>query len=1007
MTLGLVMALATLLLLSSHPIGWSLEHDTLDFWFSLRNATSPATQPSQGVAVLALDDATLRRWQGRVFDERDVGRLLRLLKDEGAAAATLTWPMLTDSRLRLPDQNLLARDLKASGIACLPLNFSVSQGPGAGNAGATNGDPQSGSRSAAATEAASAELENAVRRFAAAPLPLDSDDANAALKAANDMKSQLQAPALPLLRNAAGAGHIAFTLDGDGRVRRLPLLMAHNGRLFPPLSLAAARIASLRLKASGDAPAPGTTIDLPLLPDGTMLLNFPADDGAMPASTRSGAQSFFRTISIAAALDDPRLLRGLRGRCIVIGPTAPGVASMFSTPSGARLPAVLLHAIAIDNIMTRQSIERAPALFTWLLTILLCVTVGGFVTARPPLWSGVVVLLSLTAVAALSLGLFAQNIWLDISLPWLAAGLTFLSGVIGRARRQERESTRIGSTIEALGRVSEIIATQPQGTQLLDRVLEWSTNVMGVEGASALLLDEGGKTLHFTAATGPKSQELKPFTLQLGEGIAGWVAQHGEPAIVNDVRSDPRFQKNISDAIDFPTQAILCVPLRVRDKMMGVIEVVNRLDGSPFNLDDSELLSAVANQAALMLENSRLYEMLSERVVQSESDLAVTNQRLQAEKNTLQTVLQSMTDGVVVTDNAGLVQLVNPAAAALLPELGEHALGRPLAQMLPDVAQSATDLLRVEPGAENTAGNGRDTKHVVQLQRGDVDAPRYIEAHSAPLQGEDGVLAGVVSVFADVTEERGIEQAKSDFVSFVAHEMRSPLTSISGFSAMLQKQEQNTEIKAANGKPVGATGAVSSRARFLGIIHNESERLTRLINNLLDVARIEAGRGIELHPEPMDFVAVAEQAVESQRAYSTRHRLQLDIAPGLPPALADRDKVVQILINLISNALKYSPGGTVVVTARVMDGHLLVSVSDEGPGIAPEQRSRLFQRFGRTPTRSVGSGERAKPTGTGLGLFLTRHLVESHGGHIWVQSEPGQGAVFSFTLPFAKTPPVE
>jgi PAS domain-containing protein len=610
--------------------------------------------------------------------------------------------------------------------------------------------------------------------------------------------------------------------------------MAHNGRLFPPLSLAAARIASLRLKATGEAPGPGTTIDLPLLPDGTMLLNYPADDGAMPASTRSGTQSFFRTISIAEALDNPQLLSGLRGRCIVIGPTAPGVASMFSTPSGARLPAVLLHAIAIDNIMTRQSIERAPALFTWLLTILLCVTVGGFVTARPPLWSGVVVLLSLTAVAALSLGLFAQNIWLDISLPWLAAGLTFLSGVIGRARRQERESTRIGSTIEALGRVSEIIATQPQGTQLLDRVLEWSTNVMGVEGASALLLDESGKTLHFTAATGPKSQELKPFTLQLGEGIAGWVAQHGEPAIVNDVRSDPRFQKNISDAIDFPTQAILCVPLRVRDKMMGVVEVVNRLDGSPFNVDDAELLSAVANQAALMLENSRLYEMLSVRVVQSESDLAVTNQRLQAEKNTLQTVLQSMTDGVVVTDNAGFVQLVNPAAAALLPELGEHALGRPLAQLLPDMAQSTGDLLRAEPGDDNTGnaevgtatdnatGNARDTKHVVQLQRGDVDAPRYIEAHSAPLQGEDGVLAGVVSVFADVTEERGIEQAKSDFVSFVAHEMRSPLTSISGFSAMLQKQEQNADGKAVDGKPARAPAAVSSRARFLGIIHNRA-----------------------------------------------------------------------------------------------------------------------------------------------------------------------------------------
>jgi signal transduction histidine kinase len=213
--------------------------------------------------------------------------------------------------------------------------------------------------------------------------------------------------------------------------------------------------------------------------------------------------------------------------------------------------------------------------------------------------------------------------------------------------------------------------------------------------------------------------------------------------------------------------------------------------------------------------------------------------------------------------------------------------------------------------------------------------------------------------------------------------------------------------------PLGATPTIASstprataqqpaaqqaaRARFLAIIHNESERLTRLINNLLDVARIEAGRGIELHPESTDIALIAEEAAESQRAYSSRHQLVVSILPNLPPALADRDKVVQILINLISNALKYSPGGTVTVAAHASEQSVFISVSDQGPGIAPEQRARLFQRFERTPSRSVGSGERAKPTGTGLGLFLTRHLVESHGGRIWVESEPGQGATFIFT----------
>ena len=190
----------------------------------------------------------------------------------------------------------------------------------------------------------------------------------------------------------------------------------------------------------------------------------------------------------------------------------------------------------------------------------------------------------------------------------------------------------------------------------------------------------------------------------------------------------------------------------------------------------------------------------------------------------------------------------------------------------------------------------------------------------------------------------------------------------------------------------------------MGIIHDESERLTRLINNLLDVARIEAGRAIELRPEAIDFAAVAQAAADSQRAYSRRHQIVCQLPYDLPEVWADRDKLTQILINLISNALKYSPGGKVTLTAQPAAGLVRVSVRDQGPGIVPEQREKLFQRFGRTPPRGGelnGPGVRAKPTGTGLGLFLTKHLVEAHGGRIWAESEPGSGAIFTFTLPLA------
>ncbi len=185
----------------------------------------------------------------------------------------------------------------------------------------------------------------------------------------------------------------------------------------------------------------------------------------------------------------------------------------------------------------------------------------------------------------------------------------------------------------------------------------------------------------------------------------------------------------------------------------------------------------------------------------------------------------------------------------------------------------------------------------------------------------------------------------------------------------------------------------------MGLIKGESERLTRLINSLLDVARIEAGRPIELLRDEQDVQELAQAACESQRAYSTRHNISCNVPPHLPPVFADRDKVLQILINLISNALKYAPGGQVIVSARRAGDFIEISVRDEGPGIPLEQRRVLFERFVRANTPVSGAGSGAKPTGTGLGLFLAKHFVETHGGTIRVGSGASGGAVFTFTLP--------
>ncbi|MDF2440457.1 MAG: phosphoserine phosphatase RsbU/P, partial [Abditibacteriota bacterium] len=702
MGIGLCVALITLLLLQFHPLGTKLEYDTLDFCFQLRGKHT-----SQKVAILAADDATLRRWNGRVFDDREIGRLLRLLKAHRVRAAALAFPALTDSSWPFHNRAQFAHDLKSSGIAHLPLALNTHN-----------------------------------KSQAASPVPEYLEHYSWPHSQSNASLTKHSIGALPahMTTGVVGMGHTTFGWDDDGRPRKsFPSLPAQT-RNFPSLAVSAA--AQVRGQS-----ARAVAQELSGSVSESMLLNFPkANDGRLS----------FPTLSIARVLQQPELLKAWAGRAVVIGPAAAGTTPFYISPHNGHVSKAQLHAIELDNILSDNVLRTPPLFWSWLLTMLACAIVGGFVAARPPLWSAPVALLALGTVFLLAIGLFAHNVWLNVAAPTLGIGLTYASGVIGRARREAREATHIGSTIEAITQVSEIITAQTKSDELLDLVLAWTVHVMRAEGASALLLDASGEKLHFAATTGPVAKQLMPFTLNLGEGIAGWVTQTGEAVVVNDVHRDKRFKKDIDEAIGFTTRSILCLPLRVHDRILGAVEVINRIDGSRFTEDDVELLAAVANQAAVVLDNARLYAMLSERVMQSESELAVTNQRLEAEKNLLHTVLQSMTEGVVVTDIKGRIQLVNPTAAQLLPELDRGVIGLPLHEVLSELSLSAAH----SPGNILESATGPATEILssrhggLQLLRGDIDSPRIIESQSAPLRGTDGALFGGVTVFADVTEER-------------------------------------------------------------------------------------------------------------------------------------------------------------------------------------------------------------------------------------------------------------
>jgi GAF domain-containing protein len=198
-----------------------------------------------------------------------------------------------------------------------------------------------------------------------------------------------------------------------------------------------------------------------------------------------------------------------------------------------------------------------------------------------------------------------------------------------------REATHVASTVEALARVSDIVAAQTRPEELLDRVLHFAAQVLDASGAAALLLDERGEQLVFTAALGTHAQALIGQKTRVGEGIAGHVVQSGEIAIVNDSRADSRFSGHIDSRIGFDTRSVLCVPLKVRERILGVLEVLNR-EGAPGTPADAEVLQAVANQAAIALDNAHLYQQLEQRVEESQGELALANRQLQADKTLLQ-----------------------------------------------------------------------------------------------------------------------------------------------------------------------------------------------------------------------------------------------------------------------------------------------------------------------------------------------------------------------------------
>lgn len=357
--------------------------------------------------------------------------------------------------------------------------------------------------------------------------------------------------------------------------------------------------------------------------------------------------------------------------------------------------------------------------------------------------------------------------------------------------------------------------------------------------------------------------------------------------------------------------------------------------------------------------------ILSDTFDEMSAQLSSTLRQVEEERNKLETLFLHMADGMVAFDEQGQLLQFNPAA--------EGMLGRPLGDRLryidvfPDV----------QVRQEDVAKDGRSIE--IDFAAG----PRFLKIYFAPIRlGTD--KTGLMAVLHDVTEQRKLDDSRREFVANVSHELRTPLTNVRGYAETLMSADDIDR---------------PTQLRFLGVISSEADRMTRIVKDLLTLTRLDYNR-MEMHMEPMDLRELGQKAAQAMEGQAAGKGLFLTctLPDALPPVLGDAERIQQVVINIITNAIKYNkPQGSICITGGTEGEQVFLRVADTGIGVPREDQKRLFERFYRVDkARSRESG------GTGLGLAIAKQIVESHGGHIGFESEYGQGSTFTVYLPRMK-----
>jgi signal transduction histidine kinase len=563
-----------------------------------------------------------------------------------------------------------------------------------------------------------------------------------------------------------------------------------------------------------------------------------------------------------------------------------------------------------------------------------------------------------------------------------------------------------------LNEITRQLTSTLESEPLLQNILGSAVDILNCEAGTLFLADEQGAGLSLRATVGAVGGLVLGGRLSPEDGPTGRVAATRAPVVENQAR-DARDWFTSAAPGGLEVRAVLAVPLQAKARLLGVLEVLNRRDGLPFAAEDQTLLTTFAGQAAVAIENARLYTLTDQELATRVEELSVM-QRIDRELNTsleMDRAMRITLDWALRQSRAeaGLIGMLEQGRLRImaqrgyeerLADLDDQTLPLDLPAMRLAVQTGQAQQARVSEGAEGLLPSSRN--HVTIPIRREALVIGLIVLESETDSQVDLAFLSRLSDHAAIAisnaqlygEVERANLAKTEFVSFVAHELKSPMTSIKGY----------TELVAA-----GAVGEVNEmQASFLRTINSNVDRMSTLVSDLNDDSKIEAGR-MRLEYRSTALAGILDEVVEaaSRQVADKRQRLEVKVPADLPAVWADSTRVSQVLTNLVGNANKYTPEQGVIEVGAAESANqwdpggaprvVHMWVKDSGIGIALEDQEKIFQKFFRSEDARV----RESP-GSGLGLNITRSLVEMQGGRIWFESELGRGATFHFTVPVAE-----